>query len=189
MEQQIEQNQQNNQQNAQQNNNQQINTADLAEALLNAVESRNRRNESSITKSFAEQYGMSEEDVKSVLNAEKQKRAEAIPASVQKRIDDAMSAANNKLISADIMSKATAMGCVDTDAAMLMLNREGITVDDNGTVSGVEDALNSLKESKSYLFNVAEPNAGQKQHNASGMSHGDNGADDVAAIRKALGLK
>ena len=137
---------QGNQNNGQQTPN--IDTNALAEALINAVESRNRRNESSITKSFAEQYGMSEEEVKNVLNAEKQKRAEAVPPAVQQKIDDAMKSANNKLITADIFSKATAMGCVDPETAAMLLNREGITVDENGTVSGTDDALNSLKESQ-----------------------------------------
>lgn len=56
-------------------------------------------------------------------------------------------------INAKIEAVAATNGSVDPAAVAQLLDKSGITIDDNMTVSGVEDAINALKESKPYLFN------------------------------------
>lgn len=41
---------------------------------------------------------------------------------------------------------------IDLDGALKLVDRSKLSVDDNGQVSGVEDALTALKTDKSYLF-------------------------------------
>lgn len=45
---------------------------------------------------------------------------------------------------------------VDLDGALKLIDRSKITVDDNGTVSGVQEALDALKTDKAYLFNGSQ---------------------------------
>ena len=42
---------------------------------------------------------------------------------------------------------------VDLDGALKLVDKSQITVDEQGNVSGVEQALESLKTNKAYLFN------------------------------------
>lgn len=43
-------------------------------------------------------------------------------------------------------------GVVDLDGALKLVDRSKLTTDDNGTVSGVNEALESLKTDRAYLF-------------------------------------
>lgn len=46
---------------------------------------------------------------------------------------------------------------VDLDGALQLIDKSKITVDDSGNVTGVEDALKTLKEGKPYLFGTGTP--------------------------------
>ncbi len=43
-------------------------------------------------------------------------------------------------------------GVVDLEAALTLIDKSNVSVDDNGTVQGVEQAIEALKSSKPYLF-------------------------------------
>lgn len=60
-------------------------------------------------------------------------------------------------INAKIEAVAATNGSVDPAAVAQLLDKSGITIDDSMTVSGVEDAIAALKESKPYLFNNDKP--------------------------------
>jgi hypothetical protein len=45
---------------------------------------------------------------------------------------------------------------VDLDGALKLVDRSNISVDDNGTVTGVAEALTALKTDKAYLFNGSQ---------------------------------
>lgn len=140
---------------------QQIDTNQLAESLMNAIQTRTSWAENSVTKSFAEQYSMTEDDVRNILAAEKAKRAAQLPPEVQAQID----AANKLVISAEIKSLGSPMGLVDADAAMQLMDMSGIKLAD-GKVTGAQEALDALKQSKPYLFGAVQPPAkawGQRQ--------------------------
>lgn len=140
---------------------QQIDPNQLAESLMNAIQTRTNRAENSVTKSFAEQYGMTEDDVKNILTAEKAKRAAQLPPEVQAQID----AANKLVIGAEIKALGASMGLVDADAAMQLMDMSGIKLAD-GKVTGAQEALDALKQSKPYLFGAVQQPAkawGQRQ--------------------------
>lgn len=59
--------------------------------------------------------------------------------------------ANDRLIRAEVKSVAADLGVVDADAAYSLMNRDGVTVNDDGDVAGVKEALEALLTSKPYL--------------------------------------
>lgn len=132
----------------------QAKTEDMAAAFLAALDARTQRAERGVVKSFAEQYGMTDAEINAILTKAKQDKAKEIPADVQAKIDAKEQAINDRLIKAEIQTAGSAMGLVDVDTAMQIIGRDKITIDDNGAVNGVQEALDALKESKPYFFCV-----------------------------------
>jgi hypothetical protein len=58
---------------------------------------------------------------------------------------------NNK-----ITVEASKLGITDVEAATKLLDRQSISIDDDGNVSGVEEAVKALAESKSYLVDKSK---------------------------------
>ena len=133
---------------------------DIAAALLTALESRLQRTERSVAKSFSEQYGLSETEISDILARAKAEKEAKIPEAAQAEITKQLERANGLLIAADVRAKGAALGLVDADTALLLLDKSKIKVDDKGIVTGTEEALNDLQSSKAYLF-AAQP-TGQK---------------------------
>ena len=137
----------------------------LAQTLIDAVQKRTARAESSVVKSIAEQYGMNETEVAAILSKARDEKAKALPEDVQKRIDEANERGKSRLIRAEVKALGDAMGLADVEAAMMMMDMSKITVTDGDEVQGVQALLDELKASKSYLFPTQRQNAawGQKQ--------------------------
>ena len=141
--------------------------SDIATELLNAIAKRNQRTEGTLTRSIAEKYGMTEQEVSDLLEAEKARRDKALPAEVQQQIDTALAAANDRLIGAEIRAQATVLGFLDADDALQLLDRSGVKVDDKGNVTGVKEALEALAKAKPHL--VKKSGAwGQRQGTGAG---------------------
>lgn len=72
----------------------------------------------------------------------------------------ALAEANKKaLIRAAVVAEAAKQGAVDPDAVVALLPGDAVTVDD-GTVTGAEDAVKALLESKKYLVGVSNASPG-----------------------------
>ncbi|MGN1020334.1 MAG: hypothetical protein ACI4O7_08150 [Aristaeellaceae bacterium] len=127
-------------------------TDQLVQTLLHAIDSRQQRAEKSVLRSMAQQYGLEESELSAMLDEARQRKQAQLPPQVQQQLDQANERANRLLIAAEIKSLGAAMGLIDPEAALQLMNREGITVDDKGAVSGAQQALDALKESKPYLF-------------------------------------
>lgn len=171
-----------------------LSTEKIAEALVAALDARQKRAETSVLRSFAEQYGMTEDEVKGILDTEKQKRDAEIPPEAKKQIEAERKALekrqnelNGRIVNTVIREKAAALGCVDIDAALVLVDREHIAIGDDEKVIGVEEALADLKDAKAYLFG-AQPKDKATGGYGTGLQHGTEHPDDDAAIRKALGL-
>lgn len=124
----------------------------IAEAFMNELDKRTGRAEGAAIKSFAEKYSMTEDEVKQVLENEKAKRAAVLPPEAQAQIE----AAHNMMIAAQVQSMGNAMGLVDAEVAMQLMDKSKIKVDGTG-VTGVQEALDALKETKPYLFGQLQP--------------------------------
>ena len=133
---------------------------DIAAALLTALETRQQRTERSVAKSFSEQYGLSETEISDILARAKAEKEAKIPEAAQAEITKQLERANGLLIAADVRAKGAALGLVDADTALLLLDKSKIKVDDKGIVTGTVEALKDLQSSKAYLF-AAQP-TGQK---------------------------
>ena len=133
---------------------------DIAAALLTALETRQQRTERSVAKSFSEQYGLSETEISDILARAKAEKEAKLPEAAQAEITKQLERANGLLIAADVRAKGAALGLVDADTALLLLDKSKIKVDDKGIVTGTEEALKDLQASKAYLF-AAQP-TGQK---------------------------
>nr|DAI35527.1 MAG TPA: minor structural protein [Caudoviricetes sp.] len=144
------------------------NPQEVAEALMAALESRQKRAEAGVMKSMAEQYGMSDEEINQILTAEKLKRASQLPPEVQKQIEKA----NSLIVAAEIKSLGAQMGLLDPDAALLLMDRKGVKVEDSGAVTGAKEALESLKEAKPYLFGAGSGAWGERHGTASAAQDG-----------------
>lgn len=68
-------------------------------------------------------------------------------------------------------------GVVDLEGALKLVDRSKIGIDDNGNVTGVKEALESLKTAKAYLFNKSSGDGNQSLGGPSNNNGGDgNGA-------------
>lgn len=135
----------------------------LAQTLIDAVQKRTARAESSVVKSIAEQYNMTEAEVAAILSKARDEKASALPEDVQKRINEATEKANERLIAAEVKTLGNAMGMVDAEIVLMMIDRKKVKVEDNGTVTGVQEALDALKTAKPVLFGASNNAWGQKQ--------------------------
>lgn len=128
---------------------------DFASELMKALDDRTARAENGVLKSMAAQYGMSEDEAKSVMEKAKADKAARLPDAAQKQIQEAVEKANLRLITAEVKALGVEMGLVDAEVALQLLDREKLKVGDDGEITGVKDALEVLQKSKPYLFGAA----------------------------------
>lgn len=127
---------------------------DIAASLLTALDARQQRAERAVAKSFSEQYGLTDEEITAILTKAKADKAAQLPEAAQAEINKQREKANRLLITAEVRAKGSALGLVDAETAMLLLDMNGVKVDDAGNVTGVDEALNSLKTAKPFLFSA-----------------------------------
>lgn len=65
----------------------------------------------------------------------------------------------NQLIQSRFEAAAAKMGAVDTEAAFKLADLSGVEMDAEGKVTGVEEALKSLKQARPFLFGEAPAKA------------------------------
>ena len=141
-----------------------LNGADLTaltSAVMAAIDSRTQRAEKSVVRSMAEQYGMQETELTAILDKAKAEKAAAMPEAAQhaideanRRADEAAEKAKRYMINAEAQRIGAEMGVVDVAVAMQLTGTEGITVDENGKVTGLTEAFEKLKEQKPYLTTI-----------------------------------
>lgn len=90
-----------------------------------------------------------------------------------------------------IETKAVALGFVDPEAASKLVDREQVTVSDDGTpdLKTVEAALTALIESKPYLRGQGTKQTGKADQGvrSNGADSGGSGPDMDELLRRALG--
>ena len=175
--------------NVQQAGNQQgavtVSAESIAAALIPALDARQERAERSVIKSFAEQNGVSVEEITKLVTDYKAKQATAIPADVQKRIDERMKTADNRLISAEVRAVGAEMNIIDIDAAFMLMDKSGVAVGEDGSVTGVKEALEALTAAKPYLVKAAAATSGTGSTGNFPRAGGDGTADFAARLEEA----
>lgn len=153
----------------------------IVSAVMSALESRQQRVERSITRDMASQYGMTEAELTALLEQHRAEKARQLPPEAQQQIDAANARVQALMMQAEVSRLGTAMGLVDADAAIALMDRTKVQTQGDA-ITGVQEALDALKASKPYLFGKAAiPQAW-------GQPQGQAGDDTEAAFRKALGL-
>ena len=159
---------------------------DIAASLLTALDARQQRAERSVVKSYSEQYGLSEQEINSILAQAKAEKDAQLPEAAQNAIREKTNMVNRKLITAEVRAIGAGMGLVDPDTALLLINQDAIKVDDEGNVTGVKEALEALETSKGYLFSKGSaPAAGVRVDTGASLAGGKayTSKDDIMAIK------
>ena len=78
-------------------------------------------------------------------------RLKAEKEAAEKKAQDAMRTANERLLRAEVKATAVALDIVDPDAAYALMDRDAVSVAEDGTTQGVEDALKALIKEKPWL--------------------------------------
>lgn len=156
----------------------------IVSALMTALESRQQRVERSITRDMASQYGMSEDELTTLLNNHRAEKAKQLSPEAQQQIDAANARVQALMLQNEVTRLGASMGLIDAEAAITLMDRTKIKTENNA-ITGVQEALDALKTGKPYLFGATV----QQPAQAWGQQHGTGGGDDgEAAFRKALGL-
>lgn len=157
----------------------------IVSALMTALESRQQRVERSITRDMASQYGMSEDELTTLLNNHRAEKAKQLSPEAQQQIDAANARVQALMLQNEVTRLGASMGLIDAEAAITLMDRTKIKTENNA-ITGVQEALDALKTGKPYLFGATVQ---QQPAQAWGQQHGTGGGDDgEAAFRKALGL-
>lgn len=165
----------------------QVDYAALTTSLLNALGARQERAENAVIRSFAEQNGVSESDLKQIVADWKKEKDSKPTEAQQKQIDAALDRANSLLISAEVKSVGASMGLKDAEVALSLLDRSKITVKDDGKVEGVKDQLEALKKSKDYLFAAEHKPVKTGMRQSQGEAQKGKFDDANAALRQVFG--
>lgn len=127
-------------------------TEQIVAAVLAAVEARQQRVGDAVIKSMAEQYGMTTDEVKTLLKAEQDKKKNELPAEVKAQIDAANAKVQKIQLTAEVTKLGASMGLVDADVALTLMDQTKIVYKDDGSIEGVQAAMDALKTAKPYLF-------------------------------------
>lgn len=142
---------------ADENSNQQEQKTFNVDEFAAAVAGRIQRAENSVVRSYSEQYGMNENEIRAILDKAKAERESKPTAAQQEIMNKAIENANARLIAAEVKTQGSALGIIDADVALSLMDKSKINVKDDGSVEGVKEALEALKTAKPYLFAATEP--------------------------------
>lgn len=127
-----------------------------------------------------------EDKIKAAMTVEEKLKAEKLEAEI--KANEAITKANQRLIKSEIVSKAGQIGVIDIDAAYKLLNKDDIEIDEDGNITGVDEAIKDLITKKPYLLKKAttEPNnSGDDQGQSNNKKSKSTSFNDM--IRKATG--
>ena len=142
----------------------------LAKTILGAAESRADRASKQVIKSMAEQYNLTEDEATTLFEKARDAKKAQLPPEKQEEIDKVLQRANDRLIAAEVKTVALELKIVDADAALALMDKSKIKVNDKGDVTGVKEALDALAKSKPYLVGKTQTGGawGDKQGGAAG---------------------
>lgn len=74
----------------------------------------------------------------------------------QAEIDRLKGDVDKQKVDNKLTAELTKAGCVDIEAALLLVNREGLKMTDSG-IEGADAVVTALKEARGYLFGTTQP--------------------------------
>lgn len=107
---------------------------------------------------------------------EDQKKFEELATKRGEEVTSLKTQLQNTRIDQALTNKLVPGGVVDLEAALKLIDRSKVQIDDNGNVSGIDEVIESLKTEKAYLFNKSggsnDPNLGTPSNNNGGEGGG-----------------
>jgi len=140
----------------------------LAQTILGAAESRADRASKQVIKSMAEQYNLTEDEATTLFEKARDAKKAQLPPEKQDEVNKVLQMANDRLIAAEVKTASVELKIVDPDAALALMDKSKIKVDDKGNVIGVKEALDALTKAKPYLVGKATGAWGDKQGGGAG---------------------
>ncbi len=140
----------------------------LAQTIFGAAESRADRASKQVIKSMAEQYNLTEDEATTLFEKARDAKKAQLPPEKQEQVDSVLRMANDRLIAAEVKTASVELKIVDPDAALALMDKSKIKVDDKGNVTGVKEALDALTKAKPYLVGKATGAWGDKQGGGAG---------------------
>ena len=98
---------------------------------------------------------------------------------MQKKLDAANETVARRLLAAEVKSVGAELGLLDPEVALTLIDPSALTVGEDGAVTGVREALESLKQRKGYLF--AQPGRGAWAQRVS-----SGGAPQLSGVEEAF---
>jgi hypothetical protein len=109
------------------------------------------------------------------------------------KLIEATNRANQFLIQSKVVSIASKLKIRDPEAAFILMNKDDVSIDDNGKVMGIENSLKALIKEKPYLLdsgndsNNQDPQSGGDDQNAGSNKPSGNSVDMNYLIRRKAG--
>lgn len=157
--------------------------AAIVNATMAAVDARKERAGNAAIRSMADQYGLKADELTAMLEQKRAEKAKQLPQEVQQQLDGYRQQIAAMRTAQEVSKLGTPMRLLDADAAMKLMDLSGVKQQENGDVTGVQEALDALKQKCPYLF-------GQEQTGAwaQGRTGGAPGTEETVrdAIRKQL---
>lgn len=110
-----------------------------------------------------------------------------------KKLIEATNRSNQFLIQSKVVSIASKLKIRDPEAAYILMNKDDVSIDDNGKVLGIENSLKALIKEKPYLLdsgndsNNQDPQSGGDDQNAGSNKPNGNSVDMNFLIRRKAG--
>lgn len=92
---------------------------------------------------------LEEEKKKAAMTEAERLKAEKEEA--EKKAQDAMRTANERLVRAEVKQLCVDLNIVDSDAAYALMDRENVEVKEDGSIAGVKEALEKLVDAKPWM--------------------------------------
>lgn len=111
-----------------------------------------------------------------------------------KKLIEATNRSNQMLIQSKVVSIASKLKIRDPEAAFILMDKDDVSIDDNGKVLGIENSLKALIKEKPYLLdssnndsNNQDPRSGGDDQNAGSNKPNGNSIDMNYLIRRKAG--
>lgn len=101
-----------------------------------------------------------QQEIEKTKKLEEEKKFEELLQIERKKVEELTKQTSQIKVETAIQTEAVKRGIVDSDAALKLVDRDLIKIGDNGELTGVKEAIESLATSKPYLVDSTKANLG-----------------------------
>jgi len=109
-------------------------------------------------------------------------KAQAAAKQAEKEAAKALKTANERLIQAEILAEATAQKAIKPEHMHRLIERDSVTVGDDGQVTGIQEAVKAFLEANPEYVGSRRPAAGSVDQGARGTTPNQLSRDDLKSM-------